>query len=389
MLKRIKITNLLSFGDPGLDLELRPLNVLIGPNGSGKSNLLTVIQMLSALPSDLFQAMKGSGFITDWTWRGSTSTESLLSVETRSPLLDGTFHHDFEIDLQSFYQSFSREIIHHRDSNGAMTKVAHVEQGVVHTPIQKTGFLAERGARPEAWRYDVQKSALSQLADLGSHIWRLAWTYERMRCYMSWQFGPRTSIRAPQPTDGNGEILNDDFSNLALFLSRIEKSASAKRKLLDHFRLVFEGVENYSVNVEARYAQVFLHERPFDKAIPASRLSDGTLRYLSLLAILCDPEPALGTVCIDEPELGLHPDLLPGLAKLMIEASERMQLIVTTHSDIIIDALSETPESVVVCERHDGQTTMRRLVESELTEWLKDYRLGQLWTKGSIGGNRW
>ena len=73
----------------------------------------------------------------------------------------------------------------------------------------------------------------------------------------------------------------------------------------------------------------------------------------------------------------------------MIEASGRMQLIVTTHSDIIIDALSETPESVVVCERHDGQTTMRRLVESELTEWLKDYRLGQLWTKGSIGGNRW
>jgi predicted ATPase len=73
----------------------------------------------------------------------------------------------------------------------------------------------------------------------------------------------------------------------------------------------------------------------------------------------------------------------------MIEASGRMQLIVTTHSDIIIDALSETPESVVVCERHDGQTTMRRLVESELTDWLKDYRLGQLWTKGSIGGNRW
>src|SRR4030042_5600050 len=94
--------------------------------------------------------------------------------------------------------------------------------------------------------------------------------------------------------------------------------------------------------------------------IPATRLSDGTLRYLCLLSILCHPNPP-PLVCIEEPELGLHPDVLPNLALLMLSASERCQLIVTTHSDILVDALTEIPESVIVCEKQGGSTRMQRL----------------------------
>jgi predicted ATPase len=122
--------------------------------------------------------------------------------------------------------------------------------------------------------------------------------------------------------------------------------------------------------------------------IPATRLSDGTLHYLCLLAILCDPEPP-PLICIEEPELGLHPDILPKVADLLRSAATRTQLIVTTHSDILVDAMTETPECVVVCAKEDGRTTMQRLVPEELEQWLAKYRLGQLWTKGQIGGNRW
>ena len=94
-------------------------------------------------------------------------------------------------------------------------------------------------------------------------------------------------------------------------------------------------------------------------------------------------------ICIEEPELGLHTDLIPGIARLLQAASERTQLIVTTHSDILIDALSEDPESVVVCEKHQGQTTMKRLESEQLTEWLERYHLGELWATGEIGGVRW
>ena len=79
----------------------------------------------------------------------------------------------------------------------------------------------------------------------------------------------------------------------------------------------------------------------------------------------------------------------PKIADLLIDASKRTQLIVTTHSDVLIDALSEQPESVLVCEKHEGQTKIHRLNRDDISHWLKDYRLGQLWTRGEIGGTRW
>jgi predicted ATPase len=74
---------------------------------------------------------------------------------------------------------------------------------------------------------------------------------------------------------------------------------------------------------------------------------------------------------------------------MMIAASKRCQLIVTTHSDVLVDALTRTPESVIVCEKKDGKTEMRRLNREKLAQWLDKYRLGELWLKGEIGGTRW
>lgn len=129
-------------------------------------------------------------------------------------------------------------------------------------------------------------------------------------------------------------------------------------------------------------------EEAGNRTIPATRFSDGTLRYLCLLAILLHPEPPL-LVVIELPELGLHPDILPTLTDLLVSASSRSQLIVTTHSDVIVDALTDSPENVVVCEKQDGQTEMRRLDKADLAKWLKDYTLGDLWSSGQLGGNRW
>jgi predicted ATPase len=121
---------------------------------------------------------------------------------------------------------------------------------------------------------------------------------------------------------------------------------------------------------------------------PAIRLSDGTLRWLALLIILLNPTPP-PVVCIEEPELGLHPDAIHTLADLLVDASTRTQLIVTTHSDALLDAFTETPESVCICEKVEGSTVIRRLDKENLKVWLKDYSLGHLWMSGEIGGNRW
>ena len=74
----------------------------------------------------------------------------------------------------------------------------------------------------------------------------------------------------------------------------------------------------------------------------------------------------------------------------MVEASERTQLIVTTHSEALIDALSDRPEDVLVCERDfDNGTQFRRLDRKQLSTWLERYTLGALWRKGELGGTRW
>jgi predicted ATPase len=231
-------------------------------------------------------------------------------------------------------------------------------------------------------------SILAQRRDPESYptVTYLAETYETWRIYREWAFGRNTVFREPQKADMRNDRLEEDFSNLGLFLSRLNKTPKAKRAILEGLRDLYDGLTDFEVIVEGGSVQVFFTEG--DYSIPATRLSDGTLRYLCLLAILCDPTPP-PLICMEEPELGLHPDILPKLADLLLAASTRTQIIATTHSDILVDAMTEHPETVVVCEKHEGQTEMRRLKKEDLAAWLDQYRLGQLWTKGQLGGTRW
>jgi predicted ATPase len=109
---------------------------------------------------------------------------------------------------------------------------------------------------------------------------------------------------------------------------------------------------------------------------------------MSLLVILLNPNPP-PRLCIEEPDLGLHPDAITIVSDLIVETSVRTQLIVTTHSDVLLDAMSGRSESVVVCERSEGQTQVTRLNAEKLEPRLALQSLSQLWHSGEIGGNRW
>lgn len=85
----------------------------------------------------------------------------------------------------------------------------------------------------------------------------------------------------------------------------------------------------------------------------------------------------------------LHPDVIPALGRLMLDAAQRTQLIVTTHSDALVSSLSEEPESIVVCERDAKGSHLRRLQADQLKTWLEKYSLGDLWRMGELGGTRW
>ncbi len=387
LIKSIQLENLLSFGPGTAPLEMEPLSVLIGPNGSGKSNLIEAIGLLQAAPRDLLAPIGEGGGVGDWIWRGEPQA-SAAKVEVVIDNPKGPQSLRYRLGITRRGQRFElkeEQIENESPDRGHRNPYIFFERVGLHSTINYRDG-ENRKLRPE--EIDSEQSILAQRKDPDSYpeLTYLGEVFGRIRLYREWTFGRYTPPRMPQKADLPNNFLSVDGTNLGLVLNRLKREPRAKASILEALRKLYEGISDYDVIIEGATVQVFFTEG--DITVPATRLSDGTLRYLSLLSVLCHPDPP-PLVCIEEPELGLHPDILPTLSDLLREASERCQVIVTTHSDVLVDALTDSPESVVVCEKHEGRTNMRRLDQDQLSDWLKSYSLGELWRKGELGGNRW
>jgi predicted ATPase len=387
LIKSLTLRNLLSFGPDTPPLPLGPLNVLIGPNGSGKSNFVEALAILRATPGDIRPVIRRGGGVGEWIWKGRLGEPACIDLVMEYPQGIQPVRHviAFQSENQTFHL-FDERIENERPFEAWQRDVYFFYRFQHGRPVinQKGGI--ERSLQRESIEPD--QSILMQRRDPDTYpeISYLADTYQRIRIYREWTFGRNTVFREPQQADMRNDRLEEDFSNLGLFLNRLRRNAKAKSAILTALHDLYQGLDDFDVSIEGGTVQVFFTEGDF--TIPATRLSDGTIRYLCLLAILCDPDPA-PLICIEEPELGLHPDIIPKVADLLVAASARTQLIVTTHSDILVDAMTEQPEAVIVCEKHAGQTSMQRLDHQDLEQWLETYRLGELWTRGHLGGTRW
>jgi len=206
--------------------------------------------------------------------------------------------------------------------------------------------------------------------------------------HQDWEFGADLTPRDPVPVGQSVKRLEENGYNLAQMLAYFrDYHRPILERINELMKRFYEPFESLDVRLIGTHLQPAINEKD-GISVSAYRLSDGTLRWLALLTILLNPTPGPVT-CIDEPELGLHPDAIHILADLLVEASTRTQLIVTTHSDALLDAFTDTPEVVCVCEKVEGSTVIQRLDKGRLKTWLEDYSLGQLWAKGEIGGNRW
>jgi predicted ATPase len=235
---------------------------------------------------------------------------------------------------------------------------------------------------------DPGQSVLSQRKDPDHYpeITYLGELFSKFRFYRDWILGRHNPARSPQPPDLEENYVWENGRNLAVVMNNLINNPGIKKLLLDKLKIFNDYFEDITTGISGGSVLLYLHERGLNESIPATRLSDGTLHYLCLIAMLCHPSPP-PLICIEEPELGLHPDILPTIADLLVEASQRSQIIVTTHSDVLISALTDYPESVLVCERDISGTQLRRLEKEQLEEWLQKYRLGELWRMGEIGGN--
>lgn len=386
LIHSLRLDNFLSFGSHSAEIPLHDLNIIIGPNGSGKSNLLEAFELLRSTPRDLLTPIRDGGGVLDWLWKGTTATptatiDAVIENQPSHPTLRYALSFTaiaqrFEITSEKIenketYPGHNEPYFYYRYRDGdGILNIKDIERRLQHEDIEPTASILSQRKDPDQY---------PELTYLGN-------VFGKIRLYREWSFGRYTPPRLPQKPDLPNNFLEADARNLGLVLNRLRREPGIKSCVIEALQSLYEGIDDYDVQIEGGTVQVFLHEG--SRAIPATRLSDGTLRYLCLLAILCHPSPP-PLVCIEEPELGLHPDVLPSLAELMKKASQRCQLVVTTHSDILVDAMTDQPESILVCERRPEGTMLHRLSRDELQPWLQDYRLGELWTRGDIGGTRW
>ena len=400
LIKSLHLKNILSFKDTELDLQ--PLNVLIGANGSGKSNLIDVIALLQAVPGDLPAFFRRNGPINDWVWNGSqpSSEEGFGLPEIEAILAD------FRYLRESFNYRLGFAVFNTSDHYNIHSEKLEIiseppkERRTVLEWDRVFGMISnvDFGGSEEAHRTPLSsnlirqgRSVLAEFRDPVNHpvATRIAGRMAAIKSYRSWQVGRDSPVRSPQRTDGDPNFLAEDFSNLALVVNDL-LSRRLEPSLDSYLKRFYESYESLHPRIFGNTIELIVNETCTSSTLPASRLSDGTIRFIALLAILCHPEPP-PLICIEEPEIAMHPDSQDLVVELLRKASERTQLIVTTHSPWLIDRLSATPDCVVVCERDrhpaDG-TKFKRFTRKDLDDWLEDQPLGEVWMAGAMGGVR-
>lgn len=393
-LKSITLQGFLSYGPSATTVALTPLNMIIGPNGSGKSNLVEGLSILRAVPRDLPKPISKGGRVKDWLWSDGATASSEASIEIA--IAEGR--------VAKF--AAGNPAVRYKLVFGAQGDAFVVLDERVENELPSPGhpkpyfyFGYERGIpvlnqkdghRRELQRADIDssQSILSQVRDPGSlpEISRLGDLLRRILIYRNWHFGPEAAVREACALAAPNDSLSETFDNLPARLAVLMGRPAIKRRLLELLGDLAPGFDDLNIVPEGGALALYLVEG--NRPIPARRLSDGTLRYLCLLSILLAPE-ASPLIVIEEPELGLHPDMMPTLRDLLLEASGRTQIVVTTHSTQLADAFTDYADSVLVCDKKNGPSQMDRLSQTEVDRHRAQGGLGAQWMCGLFGGTRW
>jgi predicted ATPase len=375
LIKRLTLKKILSFKETTVELD--KLNVLIGPNAVGKSNLIEAISLLQAAPTGIEGQILRGGGVRQWLWLGDSDPRQLAEIECELILPRRPQFGPLVYRLQFSHGVLNERLAGVHRASDADFYFDRSTYQVTFGPQAQTGPMSNNSSVLAEFKSPIDTTPVTEVGT------QFAW----IQIFREFRTGPSSQARHGSTVESQA-YLSDGADDLAVVLRQVDLLGAHDRikEYLHRFCDRFDGVK---VDAVEGLVRTSLLENGLSELLSATRMSDGTLKFLCLLAVLFHPKPA-PLVCIEEPELGLHPDALRLVAEVLVEASERTQLIITTHSEALVDALTDRPESVLVCERDfDNGTQFKRLAQDELDEWLEHYTLGELWRKGEIGGGRW
>jgi len=401
MFDYIKIEGFRSF--KSVELEMPRLAVLIGPNGGGKSNLIDLLMLMNEAGSGQLAVgvNKRDGF-RNIAFGFDSSQE--VRAEFR---FTGVFKPSSEGTNLTFIESSKEKPLDLRFSIAlrglgfnfrVWEEQLKAESSTLPFPVDlvkrdQTGTIFRWSSGPDA-EMEERKSmddiqlAIFQVRDATKYpaSYSVLQELQGMTFYRDIDVGPKSPIRYPALARPDMRLLPDG-GNLASVLHSIQQEHQREwDEILEILGTAYPGFSKVTIPAGGGDGRLFLRwfERPREKeGLSANLLSDGTLKLLCLIAILKSPDPP-PLICIDEPELGLHPDWIELVAELMQDAAERTQVIVATHSPHIVAKLD--PDQVIVTEKENGETSLERLSAKELEKWLRDFNLADLWLAGHFGG---
>ena len=363
-----------------LNIALRPINVLVGANGVGKSSVLDALRLLAASADRRLSATVSDlgGMWSMLTADGSTDTVR-LGVQAD---FDLPAELDYRLDIRNMMPSIAM-------LSEWLSDVAAVGEPANRYIVAKgpdVEFIRSGQPSGPEGAWNSGETALSQAPR--SH--REAMMFQRRLASVSDVFhtldvSRRAPVRTPQtisPAQGPG--INGEDLVSCLYTMR-ETEHNRYEAVEDALRAAFPAFERLDFPpVAAGRLLLSWRDRNFTRPFDTSELSEGTLRFLWLATLLQSPGLPEVTL-IDEPEVSLHPELLRLLVELMREASTRTQLVVATHSDRLVRFLD--PSELLVCDYDEtGGMTAKWADTLDLADWLADYTLDQLWSKGVLGG---
>jgi predicted ATPase len=349
------------------DFELTNLNVLIGGNGAGKSNFIDFFRLLRAMMELPLPGL------------GSASLQAYIA--------DGGGSDDFLFNGPKVTEQI--EVATRFGQNGYRFKLS---------PTTEESFIINDEARYYEggtsgwWEMGSGQTTPQLLRDkdrMGAVGRRnvASYVYDAISSWKIYHFHD-TSRVAPMrrfETIDDSDYLRFDAANIAPFLFDLKNNEkSAYKQIVDTIRLVTPFFDDFILKPNKKEkVRLRWRQKGSDYPLKPQHLSDGTLRFICLTTALLQPDPP-STIIIDEPELGLHPYAIEILAELILATSTKTQLIVSTQSPSLIDYFE--PEDITVVNRKKGASVFQRLNKRELSAWLEDYSLGDLWRKSIVTG---
>jgi predicted ATPase len=378
-------------------IPLGPLNVMIGPNGGGKTNIMDVLALLQeAATGSLSDAIDRRGPIRSLLFAGGAKSievavEISLPPGFRRALRSGaqkTLRYAVTLAPAGGGYYVKSERMWSDDVRKALGFPVFAGRGVLARATQTAAktFLAEHQMTPAELALSRPDSVLSPVARL--RLTFLKKVLGRAVCVYGL---PDTRTDAPmrQPQVARMEsVLKRDSSNLPAVLQLISQSdryehmyEDIESELRAGFPQEFRGLKFPSSGGDGRIAMRWREKAFPDRSFDAYEISDGTINFVRLATLLAGSTTPQ-VVCIDEPEVGLHPRLIRLVAEMLQANAGPRQFIVATHSPALVDKLN--PEEVLVVEKTEGATQVRRLDPDDLKHWLDKFSLGELWQTGQL-----